>query len=210
MSPLKLEHLMVGPLQANCFIVGDEASGEAVVIDPGGDGDIVLSAVGKRPWKVVAILNTHAHFDHTGANETLTRETGAPLMIPRDDAPDLPLAHLAARLYGLEEKESPPADRILEEGDVVRVGNEEIHVLSTPGHTVGGAAFLTSIGVFSGDSLFAGSIGRSDLPGGDYDTLISSIKEKILSLSDDTPVYPGHGPATTVGRERATNLFLQD
>jgi glyoxylase-like metal-dependent hydrolase (beta-lactamase superfamily II) len=201
---------MVGPLQANCFIVGDEVSGEAVVIDPGGDGEEILAALRKGAWKLVAVLNTHAHFDHTAANGFLVRETGAPLLVPREDAPDLPMAHLAAQLYGLEVAESPPADRGLDDGDMIRVGEEEILVLSTPGHTVGGVVFLTSLGLFAGDTLFAGSIGRSDLPGGDYDTLVHSIREKILSLPDDTPVFPGHGPATTVGRERATNLFLQD
>ena len=209
MSRLQLEHLMVGPLQANCFIIGDEISREAVIVDPGGDGEVVLAAVEGSRWKVVAVLNTHAHFDHTGANALLVSGTGAPLMIPREDASHLAQAHLAARLYGLEVEPSPSADRLLDEGDVIGVGDEEIRVLSTPGHTVGGATFQTSIGVFPGDTLFAGSIGRTDLPGGNYDTLIDSIREKILSLPDDTPVYPGHGPPTTVGRERATNPFLQ-
>jgi hydroxyacylglutathione hydrolase len=209
MSRLKLEHLAVGPLQANCFILGDEESGEAVVIDPGEDGDVIVAAVRERPWKVVAVLNTHVHFDHTGGNAILVRETGAPLMVPTADAPDLPHAHLAAGLYGLTAPSSPPADRLLEEGDEITVGNERVLVISTPGHTAGGVTFLTSIGVFTGDTLFAGSIGRTDLPGGDYDTLIRCIRERIMSLPDDTPVYPGHGPVTTVGRERATNLFLQ-
>jgi glyoxylase-like metal-dependent hydrolase (beta-lactamase superfamily II) len=210
MGELVLEHLMVGPLQANCYIVGHEKTGEAVIIDPGGDGDVILSAVRRKPWKIVAVLNTHAHFDHTAANGAVVRETGAPLMVPRSDAPHLKLAHTAAGVYGLSVEQSPQADRMLNEGDVITVGDQEIQVLSTPGHTIGGATFMTSVGLFSGDALFAGSIGRTDLPGGDYDTLINSIKEKILSLPDDTPVYPGHGPATTVGRERETNLFFQE
>lgn len=209
MGELVLEHLMVGPLQSNCFIVGEEKSGESVIIDPGGDGDIILSAVRRRQWKVIAVLNTHAHFDHTAANAAVVKETGAPLMISRDDAPQLEQAHMAANIYGLTAEQSPQADRLLDEGDVIMVGDQEIRVLYTPGHTVGGAAFMTSIGLFSGDALFAGSIGRTDLPGGDYDTLITSIREKILSLPDNTPVYPGHGPATTVGREKDENLFFQ-
>jgi hydroxyacylglutathione hydrolase len=207
---MKLEHLLVGPLQSNCFIIGDELTGEAAVIDPGGDGTLILDELGKKPWKTVAILITHAHFDHTAAADEVVKGTGAPLMVPRLDAPMLDQAASQARMYGLEVRNSPPPDRLLDDGDTVNVGKEVITMLSTPGHSQGGATFTTSIGVFPGDTLFAGSIGRTDLPGGDYATLINSIKEKILSLPDDTPVYPGHGPATTVGRERQLNPFLQE
>jgi len=205
-----LEHLLVGPLQSNCFIIGDEQTGEAAVIDPGGDGTLILDKIREKPWKTVAILITHSHFDHTAAAAEVVQETGAPLMVPRLDAPMLDQASSQARMYGLEVKNSPPPDRLLDDGDTIKVGKEEITVLSTPGHSHGGATFITPIGLFPGDTLFAGSIGRTDLPGGDYATLISSIKEKILSLPDDTPVYPGHGPATTVGRERQLNPFLQE
>lgn len=209
MAKLTIEHLMVGPLQSNCFILGDEESGEAVVIDPGGDGDMILNAVTRKPWKVIAILNTHAHFDHIAANGVVKRGTGAPLMAPRDDSSYMEQAHLAARTYGLEVDASPEPDRLLDDGDTIELGDEKIEVILTPGHTAGGATFKTSVGIFPGDSLFAGSIGRTDLPGGDYGTLIHSIKSRILSFDDDTPVYPGHGPATTVGRERAHNPFLK-
>ena len=208
MAKLVLEHLMVGPLQSNCFIVGDEESGEAVIIDPGGDGDMILNTVSRKPWKVTAILNTHAHFDHIAGNAVVKKGTGAPLMAPRGDSSFMAQAHISARMYGLEVDSSPEPDRLLDDGDSIDLGDEKIKVISTPGHTPGGATFVTSIGIFPGDSIFAGSIGRTDLPGGDYDTLISSIKARILSLDDDTPVYPGHGPATTVGRERAHNPFL--
>jgi glyoxylase-like metal-dependent hydrolase (beta-lactamase superfamily II) len=208
MAKLVLEHLLVGPLQSNCFIIGDEESGEAVIIDPGGDGDLILNTANRRPWKVKAILNTHAHFDHIAANAVVRKGTGAPLMAPRADTPFMEQAHVSARIYGLEVDASPPPDRLLEDGDTIDLGDEKIAVISTPGHTPGGATFVTSIGIFPGDALFAGSIGRTDLPGGDYDTLINSIKTRILSLDDETPVYPGHGPATTVGRERADNPFL--
>jgi glyoxylase-like metal-dependent hydrolase (beta-lactamase superfamily II) len=208
MAKLVIEHLMVGPLQSNCYILGDEESGEAVVIDPGGDGDVILSAISRRPWKITAILNTHAHFDHIAANMALKKGTGAPVFAPKDDSPYMAQAHVSARMYGLEVDPSPEADRLLVDGDSVPLGDEAIRMISTPGHTPGGATFVTSIGIFPGDSLFAGSIGRTDLPGGDYDTLINSIKNRILSLDDDTPVYPGHGPATTVGQEREHNPFL--
>jgi len=208
MAKLVLENLTVGPLQSNCFIVGDEESGEAVIIDPGGDGDMILNTVSRKPWKVIAILNTHAHFDHIAANAFVKNGTGAPLMAPRGDALFMAQAHISARMYGLEVDASPDPDRLLDDGDHILLGDEKISVVSTPGHTPGGTTFVTSIGIFPGDSIFAGSIGRTDLPGGDYDTLIDSINARILTLDDDTPVYPGHGPATTVGREREHNPFL--
>jgi hydroxyacylglutathione hydrolase len=210
MGKLVVEHLIVGPLQSNCFILGEEESGEAVVIDPGGDGESIMEALKRGEWKVVAVLNTHVHFDHTGANAYVVGRTGAPLLVPRDDAPQLSRTHTEAEVYGLRVDQSPDADRLLEEGDVVRLGDEEVRILMTPGHTAGGASFLTSAGIFTGDSLFSGSIGRTDFPGGDHDTLIRSIREKILSLPDVTPVFPGHGPVTSVGRERTENLFFQD
>jgi glyoxylase-like metal-dependent hydrolase (beta-lactamase superfamily II) len=208
MGNLVVEHLVVGPLQSNCFIVGDEVSGEAVIIDPGEDAEMILAAVKRRSWTITAVLNTHAHFDHTGANGAVVKGTGAPLIVPKVDAPSIAQAHMAGRLYGLVVAGSPPPDRLVDEGDVIEVGDEKIHVRSTPGHTSGGVTFVTTAGVFPGDSLFAGSIGRTDLPGGDYHTLISSIKEKILDLPDETPVFPGHGPFTTVGREKTLNPFL--
>jgi len=208
MAKLVLEHLMVGPLQSNCFIVGDEVSGEAIIIDPGGDGDMILNTVNRKPWKVTAILNTHAHFDHIAANAVVKNGTGAPLIAPRGDSLFMAQAHIAARMYGMEVDASPEPDRLLDDGDSIDLGDEKIKMILTPGHTPGGATFVTSIGIFPGDSLFAGSIGRTDLPGGDYETLINSIKTRILVLDDDTPVYPGHGPATTVGRERTHNQFL--
>ncbi|MGD8353801.1 MAG: MBL fold metallo-hydrolase [Pseudomonadota bacterium] len=208
MAKLVLEQLMVGPLQSNCFILGDEVSGEAVIIDPGGDGDMILNAVRRRPWNVTAILNTHAHFDHIAANAAVKKGTGAPILAPKADSGYMEQAHISARIYGLEVDPSPSPDRLLEDGDTMDLGDEKITVASTPGHTPGGATFISSIGIFPGDALFAGSIGRTDLPGGDYDTLINSIRDRLMSLDDETPVYPGHGPATTVGQERDHNPFL--
>ena len=205
-----LEHLLVGPLQANCFIIADEDTGEAAVIDPGGDGSVILKKLESKSWKAVAILNTHAHFDHIAANAELVQGTGAPLMVPRLDEPLLDQAALQARMYGLEVQASPKPDRLLDDGDKVDIGNEQIEVIFTPGHSPGGVTFLTSIGIFPGDALFAGSIGRTDLPGGDFATLIQSIRNRILALPDETQVFPGHGPATTVGQEREFNPFLQD
>ena len=131
-------------------------------------------------------------------------------MVPRQDAPLLDQATFQARMYGLEVQASPKPDRLLDDGDTIDVGDEVVKVIATPGHSPGGVTFLTSVGIFPGDALFAGSIGRTDLPGGDFDTLIRSIKERILALPDETQVFPGHGPATTVERERMYNPFLQD
>ena len=177
---MKLEHLLVGPLQSNCFIVGDEKTGEGAVIDPGGDGDLIIDRIKRGSWKVTAILVTHAHFDHVGANAQLVEATGAPLMVPRPSAPLLDQAAVQARIYGLEVAPSPKPDRLLDDGDTVAVGEETIEVIATPGHSPGGVTFRTSLGIFPGDALFAGSIGRTDLPGGDFSTLIRSIKERIL------------------------------
>ncbi|UCF29854.1 MAG: MBL fold metallo-hydrolase [bacterium] len=206
---MTLEHLLVGPLQSNCFIIGDEKTGKAAVIDPGGDGPEIIKRIQSKPWDVVAILNTHAHFDHIAANAELVRGTGAPLMVPQLDAALLDQAAFQARMYGISVQESPKPDRLLEDSDIIEIGGERVEVIATPGHTPGGVTFRSSLGIFSGDALFAGSIGRTDLPGGDFETLIKSIKERILALPDDTPVYPGHGPSTTVGRERQYNPFLQ-
>lgn len=208
MSKLKLEHLMVGPLQSNCFLLADTGTREVLVIDPGGDGEMIVDLIRQRDWTAIGILNTHAHFDHTAANAYVKKATGAPLAVPRGDAPLMGNAHMAARVYGLSADPSPEPDRLLDEGDSVALGGASVTVLSTPGHTPGGATFVSDLGIFPGDALFAGSIGRTDLPGGDFHTLIRSIKEKILTMDDNTPVYPGHGPATTVGRERRYNPFL--
>lgn len=209
MPELKLEHIVVGPIQANCFILGDRGMGKAVIIDPGDDAEFILERISTGGWDVVAVLNTHAHFDHTGGNARVIGALGCPLLVSRLDAPHLSKAHLAARIYGLEADASPPPDRLLDDGDLIQVGGAQLGVMLTPGHSPGGVTFTSPLGLFSGDTLFAGSIGRTDLPGGDYATLIASIRGRILPMPDDTQVFPGHGPFTTVGRERGANPFLR-
>lgn len=203
-----IKELPVGPLQANCFIVGCEETREAAVIDPGDDVDQILMSLAESKLKVKYIINTHNHFDHVGGNARLKQVTKADLLIHKLDAPMLQHLGTMAKSFGMSVDDSPPADRELEEGDIVKVGNIEMKVVHTPGHSPGGICLITDKAVFAGDTLFAGSIGRTDLPGGDYDTLISGVREKLFVLDDDVTVYCGHGPRTTIGMEKKFNPFF--
>ncbi len=200
--------LVVGEIETNCYLVGSPSSGRAAVIDPGGDADMVLSEAKKAGLLIEAIVNTHGHFDHAGGNRRLKELTGAPLMIHGADALYLSRLGVQAMFFMLRSDNSPPADRFVEEGDVIDLGELSLKVLHTPGHTPGGISLAGPGLVFSGDTLFAGSVGRTDLPGGSCDAMIASIRGKLLPLPDETVVYPGHGPATTIGRERISNPFL--
>ncbi|MCP3876061.1 MAG: MBL fold metallo-hydrolase [Desulfobacteraceae bacterium] len=204
-----IKKLEVGPIMANCFILGCESTKEAVVIDPGDDADRILMELSKSELKVKYLLNTHGHFDHVGANKRMKEVTGAELAIHPDDEPMLEELSNSALMFGLSAENSPPADFLLNEGDDITFGEITLKVIHTPGHSKGGVCLYTKGHLFAGDTLFAGSIGRTDLAGGDYDTLISSIKEKLLGLDDDTKVYTGHGPETTIGNEKRMNPFLR-
>ncbi len=203
-----LIRLVVGPLQVNCFIVADEKTREAVVIDPGDDAGDILKVVREKGLTVKYIVNTHGHFDHVGANKALKDATGAELLIHEGDAPVMASAPLQSRAFGMNAISSPPADRFVKQGDVITAGDVSLKVLHTPGHSPGGISLLEQGMVFTGDALFAGSIGRTDLPGGDLMTLLRSIKTNLMSLPDDTKVFCGHGPASTIGDERNDNPFL--
>ena len=205
-----LRSLVVGPLEVNCYILGCERTGLSAVIDPGGDGDYILDTLDKEGLHLIYIINTHGHFDHTGANRPLKEATGAQLMIHRADLPLLERGARSAAQWGLWVDDSPPPDRFLEEGDGIVFGDVTLQVLHTPGHSPGGISLYTDGMVFVGDTLFAGSIGRTDFPGGDYRTLIYSVRRKIFPLGDDVIVYPGHGPETTVGQERRFNPFFRE
>lgn len=202
-----IKSLEVGPIMANCFILGCEETKEAVVIDPGDEAPRILSALNDLELKVTGILNTHGHFDHVGANKKMKSATGAPLMIHADDVHMLSRLSASAAAWGLSAEDSPEPDRILKEGDTVSFGNIVLNVLHTPGHTPGGISFATDLRVFVGDTLFSGSIGRTDFPGGDFDTLINSIQNKLFKLDNETTVYTGHGPETTIGHEKHYNPF---
>jgi len=191
--------LTVGALWTNCYVVGDTKSLEALIIDPGFDTDKdlkkTLDEVSSHRFRVQLILNTHGHPDHTSGNKVAKNATGALIMIHEYDAPMLV---------------DPSADKILHDGDVVQVGEVVLRVLHTPGHSRGSISLLGDNVVFCGDTLFAGSIGRFDLPGGSGEELARSIKNRLLILPDHVKVCPGHGPATTIGEERRNNPFLQD
>lgn len=210
-----IRQMALGPIQANCFIVGCEETRKAVVIDPGDDTDRILTTLAKDRLTVVHIINTHGHFDHVGANKHLKEVTGADIMIHGEDAPML--SHLSdmARSWGMSAENSPSADRLVKDGDTIEFGTHTMTVLHTPGHSLGGICLYCEYeqgkdlqkAVFVGDTLFSGSIGRTDFPGGDYETLINSIRTKLFTLDDDVKVYPGHMNNTTIGVEKRTNPF---
>jgi glyoxylase-like metal-dependent hydrolase (beta-lactamase superfamily II) len=199
---------MVGPLQSNSYLLADEVTREAALFDPGMESEPVADILARERLIVTAIINTHGHFDHVFGNAYFKAKTGAPLLMHRADLDLVKRLEEQSLYFGFRATPSPPPDRFLEEGDEVRVGGIRLRVLHTPGHSAGGICLVTDGTAFVGDTLFAGSIGRTDLPGGSAETLLTSIREKLLTLPDDTVIYPGHGPATTIGHERRHNPFL--
>lgn len=198
----------VGPLQSNSYLLADEVTREAALFDPGMESEAVADVLARERLTVTAIINTHGHFDHVFGNAYFKAKTGAPLLMHRADLDLVKRLEEQSLYFGFRATPSPPPDRFLEEGDEVRVGGIRLRVLHTPGHSPGGICLVTDGTAFVGDTLFAGSIGRTDLPGGSAETLLTSIREKLLTLPDDTVIYPGHGPATTIGHERRHNPFL--
>lgn len=194
----------VTPFFVNCYIVKD--GGEAIVIDPGDVSDEVLRALDGST--VRTIVNTHGHCDHCGGNAALVEKTGAELVIHEADMPLLDALEAQGQMFGMRTTPSPAPSRFVVEGDTLTVGSAALSVVHAPGHSPGHIVLAGDGLVFCGDVLFAGSIGRTDLPGGDYEQLMGSIRDKLLPLADDTIVYTGHGPATTIGKERASNPFV--
>jgi glyoxylase-like metal-dependent hydrolase (beta-lactamase superfamily II) len=215
-----LKMLEVGPLMVNCYIVGDEQTREAAVFDPGGDVDRILKTLARDGLKVTHIFNTHAHWDHVGGNSRLHQVTGAPIIIHRDEASALEHAQSRATEFGAS-AENSEAQAFVEEGDEVSVGSIVFKVLDLRGHSRAGLGFVfegtleengkkeNRKAVICGDALFAGSIGRTDFPGGNLDLLLANIRDKLFTLPDDTLVLPGHGPVSTVGREKKSNPFFR-
>jgi hydroxyacylglutathione hydrolase len=203
----QLTSLVVGSLFTNCYIL-HAGPKEAMVVDPGADPDVIMEALQEEDLKVRYILVTHAHFDHVCAVKALQDSLGGETLL---HAADLPLwENLPAQgaAFGMSTGPIPRVDRLVKEGDLLSLGGCDFQIIHTPGHSPGGISLLSSRMVLVGDTLFAGSIGRTDLPGGNHDQLLRSIRSKLLSLKDDIRVFPGHGEATTIGQERRSNPFL--
>jgi len=203
-----LRKLVLGPLESNCYLVGSEAIKEGLIIDPADEAEKILKHSAELGLEIKSILLTHAHPDHVGALKEIKEATGAEVAIHTDDAEELekqPMAFVFGPAYPIP----PPPDRKLNNGDSLDVGDLNFTVMHTPGHTPGGICLLGHSVLFSGDTLFNYGIGRFDLPGGNYEQLLNSLSTVLMALPDDTIVYPGHGPDTTIGAERRNNPFLQ-
>lgn len=204
------ENVVVGALGVNCFILGCKETGLGIVVDPGDEVERILAEVQRQKLSLVAIINTHGHFDHIGGNLQLTQTTKAPLYIHQADAPMLARVAQVSAMYGLPGENSPEADHALEDRMVITFGNQQLQVIHTPGHTPGGCCLYLEQHqkLIAGDTLFADGVGRTDLPGGSHSQLVESIKTRLFCLPDTVQVYPGHGPATTIGHEKRHNPYL--
>jgi glyoxylase-like metal-dependent hydrolase (beta-lactamase superfamily II) len=211
MSASILHHRVVGPLACNCYVVGDPTARRAIVIDPGGDASELLGVLAAQNLEVTAIVATHAHFDHLLAAEELRAATGAPFYLHRSDEALLSWMQESGRLFlGADLPPPPEVDSWTTEGDRLVAGAAELEVIHTPGHSPGSISLVAEGALFSGDTLFAGSVGRTDLPGGDSASLVQAVRGKLFELPPQTPVYPGHGPATSLEEERRSNPFVGD
>jgi len=205
-----LEMLTVGPFQENCYIIGDEELGAGALIDPGDEAARIALAVEQTNLDIEKIIITHAHIDHVGAVATLIDEYACPVLMHAEAEPMLKQLPTQAMMMGLRFGKVPTVDGYIEDEELLEVGGLRLRSLYTPGHAPGHLSFYLEDQslVFSGDTLFAGSVGRVDLPGGSMEVLLRSIEERLLTLPDETRVYSGHGPQTTIGDERASNPFL--
>ncbi len=206
----EIKTFQVGPLEVNCYILWDSETLDAFIIDPGGSGPLIKAAVTSLGLKVRYIVNTHGHFDHVGADGELRKHYSVPLAIHKGDVHLLRDASGHAEIFGIKTPPQPAPDLFLTNNASLEAGSIKMEILHTPGHTKGGVClYIKNDGLlFSGDTLFAGSVGRTDLEGGSAEDLMNSIKTRLLSLDDDVRVLPGHGPATTIGEEREHNLFI--
>ncbi len=207
---VKVERIVVGPLFSNCYLVWDDSTKEGVVIDPGDDAQKILKRIKQIGIKIKYILVTHGHFDHVGAVSTIKKETEAEFLAHRNDYVFIKDAESSACRWGVIIKQPPEPDGFIEDGDIISVDGFELKVIHTPGHSPGGVSFLYNNMVFCGDTLFQGSIGRTDFRMGSFEELSESIKNRLYTLSDDTIVYTGHGPPTTIGDEKRFNPFVRE
>jgi hydroxyacylglutathione hydrolase len=207
------EVLVVGPLQCNCSILGDETSREAIVVDPGDNINRIVATLARHQLTLKQIVVTHAHIDHIAGAQQLKRLTGAPILYNQLDLPLVKMMDVQAGWLGIATPEVAPPDADLADSQTVAISGLSAMVLHTPGHTQGSSCLYLALAdknlLIAGDTLFAGSVGRTDLPGGDSRQLIQSIRERLLPLSDDVIVLPGHGSLTSIGEERENNPFLQ-
>lgn len=203
-----IKPFVIGPMESNAYILADEATRRAALIDPGIDSEHLLDVLEAERLRLDLVLNTHGHFDHVFCDGYFTSKTGARLLIHEADLPLLRQLPEVARYYGFSVADPPPPGGFLRDGDSVRVGEMTVRVYHTPGHSPGGVCLGVGDVLFSGDTLLAGSIGRTDIPGGCYQELVASIRSKLLALPDATVVYTGHGPQTSIGDERQYNPFL--
>ncbi len=207
-----VKKFVVGPIDVNCYILKDKESAEAIIIDPGDEGEMILDFIQKSDMKVKYIVNTHGHFDHIGADDVLRDALGAEVVIHEADAGMLTdaMGNLSAAFTGGTGFTLKPADKKLKDGDVITFGDCSLEVISTPGHTVGGICLYDGDSMlFSGDTLFQSSVGRTDLPGGNNREILKSVRERLSKISDNAEVYPGHGPSTDMDYERKTNPYLR-
>ncbi len=204
-----IERIVVGPLEVNCYIIADGDSKEAIIIDPGDEPERIFDIAKEKGLIIKKILYTHTHFDHVGAMPELKEATGAELLMHRQETPVYEAAKDMAAFWGFQVDNLPKPDTLLSEDDSIKIGNLTFNVLHTPGHSPGGICLYGEGIVITGDTLFADSVGRTDLKGGDLSKLKSSFK-RLMSLPEDTRVLPGHGPETTIGKEKRDNLFAED
>jgi glyoxylase-like metal-dependent hydrolase (beta-lactamase superfamily II) len=206
---MKIETITVSAFSMNCYLVIDEESREAIYIDPGAEADLLIEKISDFGVNLTYIINTHGHIDHTAEVSKVKKYFNIPFYMHQGDQSLLEALPAQGNIFGMAVQEIPEVTEFINEGDVLEFGNIKPIIIHTPGHSPGGVSIKIDNNVFVGDCLFLDSIGRTDLPGGDYQQLIQSIREKLLTLPDLTIVYPGHGPSTTIGRERLHNPFLQ-
>ena len=205
-----LKHLIVGSLQVNCYVLGSRHGGKGLVIDPGGNAGEIAGILDEEGLELKYILLTHGHVDHVGGVWELQRKGGGEVLMHRGDLPFLRDIEQHALAFGLPPTGKPSVDCYIDDGDRIEVDDFSMEVYHTPGHSPGGVSFRFNDLLFVGDTLFAGSVGRTDLAGGSFEELVRSVKEKLFPLGDETKVCPGHGPPTTIGEEKLYNPFLRD